>query len=101
MGEEKELQLDIANFIDFIKSSFNATLENIYEIQELSEKVLSEISRNEKTVHDEAEKAVKDFLSISKKSREEFRNVMENSFIQLENIFKRTKTKEKKTRQDT
>ncbi|MBF0458505.1 MAG: hypothetical protein HQK99_11500 [Nitrospirae bacterium] len=101
MGDEKELQLDIANFIDFIKSSFNATLENIYEIQELSEKVLSEISKNEKIIHDDAEKALKEFLDISKKSREEFRNVMESSFIQLENIFKRTKTKEKKKRQIT
>ncbi|MBF0567593.1 hypothetical protein [Candidatus Magnetominusculus dajiuhuensis] len=83
------LQVDIANFIDFIKSSFNATLENIYEIQELSEKVLSEISKNEKAIHDDAEKALKDFLNTSRKSREEFRNVMENSFKQLEDIFKK------------
>ncbi|MCG6550726.1 MAG: hypothetical protein L7F77_00250 [Candidatus Magnetominusculus sp. LBB02] len=89
MAEEKEPQLDIANFIDFIKSSFNATLENIYEIQELSEKVLAEISRNEKIIHDDAEKALRDFLNISKQSREEFKNVMEHGFRQLENIFKK------------
>ncbi|MBF0554384.1 MAG: hypothetical protein HQK96_07450 [Nitrospirae bacterium] len=89
MEKGKEFQVDIANFIDFIKSSFNATLENIYEIQELSEKVLAEISKNEKIIHDDAEKALKDFLNTSKKSREEFRNVMENSFKQLEGIFRK------------
>ncbi|MBF0487355.1 MAG: hypothetical protein HQK98_04275 [Nitrospirae bacterium] len=89
MENEKGLQVDIANFIDFIKSSFNATLENIYEIQELSEKVLAEISKNEKIIHDDTEKALKDFLDTSRKSREEFRNVMENSFKQLEGIFRK------------
>ncbi|KWT79692.1 hypothetical protein [Candidatus Magnetominusculus xianensis] len=89
MGEEKKLQLDIASFLEFIKSSFKATLDNIYEIQELSEKVLAEISKNEKIIHDDAERALMEFLKTSKKSREEFKSVMENGFKQLESIFKK------------
>lgn len=95
MGEGKEShikgsQMDLANFIDFIKSSFNATLENIYEIQELSERVLAEIAKGEKVIHDDAQRAFKEFLETSKKSRDEFRNVMENGFKQLEHIFKKS-----------
>jgi hypothetical protein len=89
MEEDIDVQTDLAKFIDFIKSSFNATLDNIYEIQELSEKVLSEIAKNEKIIHDGAEKTLQDFLDTSKKSREEFKSVMENGFRKLEGILRK------------
>jgi hypothetical protein len=93
MGDGKEVQVDLASFIDFIKSSFNATLENIYEIQDLSEKVLAEVAKNEKIINEGAEKTLMEFLSTSKKSREEFKNVMENGFRQLEGIFEKNNNK--------
>ncbi|MBF0318802.1 MAG: hypothetical protein HQL01_03210 [Nitrospirae bacterium] len=89
MGEDKDVQTDLASFIDFIKSSFNATLDNIYEIQELSEKVLAEIAKNEKIIHEGAEQTLQNFLNTSKKSREEFKSVMENGFRQLEGILRK------------
>ncbi|MBF0338580.1 MAG: hypothetical protein HQL05_12210 [Nitrospirae bacterium] len=74
--------------IDAIKSSFGATLDNVYEINELSERVFLDMSRRGTDMHKEAEKVLVDFLDYSKKSRDEFRSFMESGFEQIERLFR-------------
>ncbi|MBF0563699.1 MAG: hypothetical protein HQK89_00495 [Nitrospirae bacterium] len=93
-----EARVDVLNFINFLKSSFYATLDNIYEIQELSEKVLLEMAKSGKHVQEEAEKVLTEFLENSKRSRDEFKNVMDSGFKQVEDVFKAThKTDDQKS----
>ncbi|MBF0606633.1 MAG: hypothetical protein SFH39_04370 [Candidatus Magnetobacterium sp. LHC-1] len=74
--------------IDVIKSFFGVTLDNIYEINEFSERVFLDMSRRGADMHKEAEKVLVDFLDYSKKSRDEFRNLMESGFEQIERPFR-------------
>ncbi|MBF0343051.1 MAG: hypothetical protein HQL06_02360 [Nitrospirae bacterium] len=83
-----ELNEEIINFINFLKSSFYVTLDNISEINELSEKVLLEMLKRGKDVHNEAEKVLVDFLENTRKSRDEFKNVIESGFEQIEKVLR-------------
>ncbi len=86
---EDNMTKDVINFLNFIKSSFYATLDNIYEIQELSEKVLTEMLKKGKDVHDDAEKTLSQFLDNAKKGRDDFKKVMEKGFEDIEEVFKK------------
>jgi cell division protein ZapA (FtsZ GTPase activity inhibitor) len=79
--------VDAAKFIDFIKTSFYATLDNMYEIQELSEKVLSEMARKRRDIQQEADKALAQYTDNARRGREEFKATMEQGFKHLENLF--------------
>jgi polyhydroxyalkanoate synthesis regulator phasin len=88
MSEGKDVSVDLMHFLGFIKSSFYATLDNIYEIHELSEKVLLEMATSGKTIQNEGEKVIKEFLETSRKSRDDFRQVLEEGFKKLEETLK-------------
>ncbi|MBF0316734.1 MAG: hypothetical protein HQL04_01040 [Nitrospirae bacterium] len=86
--DKARLNVDIVNFINFLKSSFYVSLDNIYEINELSEKVFLEMAGRGKDMHNEAERVLVDFIDNARKSRDEFRGAMESGFEQIERIFK-------------
>ncbi|MEO5355687.1 MAG: hypothetical protein H7844_00100 [Nitrospirae bacterium YQR-1] len=88
MSESKDVNVDIMQFLGFIKSSFYATLDNIYEIHELSEKVLIEMAASGKAIQNEGEKVIREFLETSRKSRDDFRQVIEEGFKKLEETLK-------------
>jgi hypothetical protein len=78
---------DVSKFVDFIKSAFYATLDNMYEIQELSERVLAEMARKRRDYHLDADVTLSEYIDNARKGREEFKATMEQGFKQLEALF--------------
>ncbi|MBF0536912.1 MAG: hypothetical protein HQL03_01520 [Nitrospirae bacterium] len=78
----------IMSSINFLRSSFSVTLDNMYEINELSEKVLLDMVSRGKDMHNEAEQVLVDFFNNTRKSRDELKSVVECGFEQIERLFK-------------
>jgi polyhydroxyalkanoate synthesis regulator phasin len=87
--EEKKINDDMMIFINFMKTAFNATLENITEIQDLSENFFLEMTGKGKQAQQETEEAIKEFISNAKRGREEFKNIMESGFQKMEEVVKK------------
>ncbi|MBF0472696.1 MAG: hypothetical protein HQK91_01130 [Nitrospirae bacterium] len=84
--KEKKTNDDMMIFINFMKTAFNATLENITEIQDLSENFFLEMTGKGKKAQQETENAIKEFIANAKKGREEFKNIMESGFKKMEDV---------------
>ncbi|MBF0465947.1 MAG: hypothetical protein HQK88_13400 [Nitrospirae bacterium] len=88
MSERKDVSVDLIQFLGFIKSSFYATLDNIYEIHELSEKVLLEMTSSGKAMQNEGEKVIREFFETSRKSRDEFKKSIDDGFKKIDETLK-------------
>jgi hypothetical protein len=82
MGEE---------VLKFMKSSFEATFDNVIKIQDLNEKMLKEMAEKGKEMQSETAKAVEDFIENSKKGRDDYRKVVEDGFKRMEEMLKEEK----------
>jgi polyhydroxyalkanoate synthesis regulator phasin len=85
MADEKKVGQDVVNFI---KSSYESTIENITKMQDQGEKVLKEMMSKSKEVQADGEKVLDEFLSNAKKGRDEFKKLLDENFKRLEDIFK-------------
>ena len=95
MEEKKKEWFDPKNmgddFLNFMKSSFDATFDNVVKIQDLNEKMLKDLLDKGKEGQDEAGKMVNDFIDNAKKGRDEYKKVMEDGFKKVEDMLKTEK----------
>ncbi|MDX1765016.1 MAG: hypothetical protein R3231_11910, partial [bacterium] len=68
------------NALRFMKSSFDATFENMVKIQDLNEKMLKEMIDKGEAAQKDATKMVQDFMAQAKKERDKYRQAMEDGF---------------------
>lgn len=66
--------------IKFMKSSFDATFDNVVKIQDLNEKILRDMIEKGKEIQSDALAMVNDFIENANKGRNEYRKVMEDGF---------------------
>ena len=74
--------------LKLMKSSFEASFDNVTQLQEVNEKVLKEAIQQGKTARNEALKMVDEFVAHARKGQEEYRKLMEEGFKKLEDMFK-------------
>ena len=85
MADEKKMGQDVVNFI---KSSYETTLENISKMQDQGEKVLKEMITKGKEAQADGEKVLDEFVANAKKGRDEFKKMLDENFKRLEDLFK-------------
>jgi polyhydroxyalkanoate synthesis regulator phasin len=93
--KKEEFGFDPANVGDevlqFMKSSFDATFDNMVKIQDLNEKMLKEMIEKGEAVQQDAEKKMNEFMEKAKQERDQYRKVMEDGFKKMESMFKTEK----------
>ncbi len=92
MEEKKKEGFDPKNmagdFLNFMKSSFDATFDNVVKIQDLNEKMLKDMLDKGKEMQGDSVKMVNDFIENAKKGRDEYKKVMKDGFKKVEDILK-------------
>ncbi len=83
--EEKKAGLDVLNFI---KSSYDSTLDNVVKMQDQGEKVLKDVIGGAKEGQAEGEKVLNEFLANAKKARDEYKKIMDDGFKRVQDLFK-------------
>ncbi len=83
--EAKKAGLDVFNFI---KSSFDSTLESATKVQDQGEKVLKDMVEKGKEFQADAENVLNDALTNVKKARDEYKKIVEEGFKKVEDLFK-------------
>lgn len=73
--------------LKLMKSSFQASFDNVARIQDVNEKVLKETIQKGKSVQDDALKMVDEFIENARKGQQEYRRMMEEGFKKLEEMF--------------
>ncbi|MCI4624351.1 MAG: hypothetical protein L3V56_00145 [Candidatus Magnetoovum sp. WYHC-5] len=86
--KNKENSDELFEFVKFMERSINATLEAFYDIQDISENVLMDMSNRNMDIQREAQQVIRDFFDAAKKGREELKKVMDKGFNQLERSLK-------------
>ena len=76
------------DFCKFMKSSFDATFDNVVKIQDLNEKMLKDMAAKGKDMQEEGAKMIDEFLENAKKGRDEYKKVMEEGFKKMEEMLK-------------
>lgn len=74
-----------------MKSSFNASFDNLVNIQALHEKMLNDMLEKGRGTKAETVKMVKDFIENVKKERDEYRKTMEDVFEKMAEMLKTEK----------
>ncbi len=77
--------------LQFMKSSFDATFDNMVKIQDLNEKMLKEMIEKGEVVKQDAAKKMNEFMEKAKQERDQYRKVMEEGFKKMESMFKTEK----------
>ncbi len=83
--EAKKAGLDILNFI---KSSFNSTLDSTAKVQDQGEKVLKDMVEKGEEFQADAENVLNNALSNAKKARDDYKKIVEEGFKKVEDLFK-------------
>lgn len=79
------------NVLKFMKSSFDATFDNVVKIQDLNEKMLKDMLEKGKGMQADAVKMVNDFIENAKKGRDAYQKVMEDGFKNMKEMQKTEK----------
>ena len=74
--------------LQIMKSSFEASFDNVTKLQEVNEKVLKEAIQQGQAAQDETLKMIDEFVEEARKGQEEYRKLMEEGFKKLEGMFK-------------
>jgi len=74
--------------LQFMKSSFDATFDNLVKIQDLNENMLKEMIDKGEAVQKDSTKMVQDFMTQAKKERDKYRQAMEDGFKNVEHLLK-------------
>ncbi len=83
--EVKKAGLDILNFI---KSSFNSTLDSTAKVQDQGEKVLKDMVEKGEEFQADADNVLNNALSNAKKARDDYKKIVEEGFKKVEDLFK-------------
>ncbi len=90
MTEKKKAGLEFdpkrtrEEILKFMKSSFDASCDNVDKVQDLNERMLNEMMKKAKTTGEDSQKAVKDFLAKAKQERAKYRKSMEDGFRKVQ-----------------
>lgn len=83
--DPKEVGEDV---LRFMKSSFDATFDNLVKIQDLNERMLNEMIKRGETVQKDSMKMVQDFLAQAKQERDKYKQAVESGFKNVEQLLK-------------
>jgi len=73
-----------ADMLKFMKSSFDATFDNVVKIQDLNEKMFKDMIGKGSEMQTEGMAMVNDFIENAKKGRDDYKKVMEDGFKKVE-----------------
>ncbi len=79
------------DMLKLMKSSFEATFDNVIKVQDMNEKVFKDMLEKSKEMGDDAVKMVNDFIENAKKGRDEYRKATEDGFKKIEDMLKTKK----------
>ncbi len=85
MEQQKKAGLDVVNFL---KSSFDSTLDNLVKVQDQGEKVLRDMVEKGKEVQADGEKVLNEFLVNARKARDEYKKTVEDGYKKVTDLFK-------------
>jgi len=73
-----------ADMLKFMKSSFDATFDNVVKIQDLNEKMFKDMIGKGSEMQTDGMAMVNDFIENAKKGRDDYKKVMEDGFKKVE-----------------
>jgi polyhydroxyalkanoate synthesis regulator phasin len=74
--------------LKFMKSSFDATFDNMAKIQDLNEQMLKDMIEKGEAAQKGGLNMVDDFIAKAKKERDQYRKAMEDGFKKMESMLK-------------
>lgn len=77
--------------LKLMKSSFDATFENVMKIQDLNEKMLKDMLEKGKEMRADSVKMMNDLIENANRGRDKYRKVMEDGFKNMGEILKKQK----------
>ena len=75
-------------FLKLMRSSFDATFENVVKIQTMNEKMLKDMIAKGKELQTDGVKAVDEFIANANKGRDEYKKAVEEGFKKVEQMMK-------------
>ena len=74
-------------FIDFQKSTFENTFNTMSQIQEQTESLTSEMMGQMQWLPEESKKAMDDSVKMFKNAREDYKKMVNDGFVKMEELF--------------
>lgn len=72
--------------LKFMKSSFDASFDNVVKVQDLNEKMLNEMIQKGEAVQKDTMKMVQDFAAQAKQERDKYRQAVEDGFKRMQQM---------------
>ncbi len=87
----------IKQVIEFNRTAFESTFKAMSMVQDQTEEMLLAYMEKSPWIPSEGKKVLMEWLEKCKKSREEYKKIVDDGFKRMENIFSKTEKKAKKS----